>query len=516
MKKLLIFLTIYTFSGWFIPGALAQLDQVLRLEIPPENTTDNLVYDVTPIGEKGLLVSTQPRYSSYGADNFWTITRFDTVLNRVWEKQIDIDRGFYPAKVYQDSSFLYVLLNKDESVKFKIFRMDTGSGEFEMIEGSALTQVYVTEFKVMGNTAYIGGAVNYRPVVIAFSFIDRRSRVLPALYEPKSELVGIDIDSQHGSANIIVFNSERRQSKLVLKSFDYSGRITKNLPLESQRDKNLHTAKVASLSETEQFVFGNYTIRNSPYSQGIYLARLTDNKQEAIQYFRFNDFRNFFEYMKPRRKERVKSRISKLREKGREMQLHYRFLLHDIIETDNQYIMVAEAYYPQYRSNSMYGYFPSGMRGGSYYDRVFDGYRYTHAVVCGFDKAGNLLWDNSFEIMDYKNYSLREVVEVAVDGDKIVLAYPEEGTIHTKVIRGNDVLKSKEKYPVKTNFEGDKITDSQDASIDHWYGPYFISWGFQEIYNGRDANVKPNREVFYLNKVIYRAEVSTTLLPEQK
>jgi hypothetical protein len=84
------------------------------------------------------------------------------------------------------------------------------------------------------------------------------------------------------------------------------------------------------------------------------------------------------------------------------------------------------------------------------------------------------------------------------------------------VIRGNDVLKSKEKYPVKTNFEGDKITDSEDASIDHWYGPYFISWGFQEIYNGRDAKVKPNREVFYMNKVVYRAEVPTTLLPEQK
>jgi hypothetical protein len=102
-----------------------------------------------------------------------------------------------------------------------------------------------------------------------------------------------------------------------------------------------------------------------------------------------------------------------------------------------------------------------------------------------------------------------------VEEDKIVLAYPEEGTVHTKVIRGNDVLKSKEKYTIKTNFENDRVTNAEDASIDHWYGPYFISWGFQEIYNGKDTGVKPNREVFYLNKLTYRSEAST-LLPEQK
>jgi small nuclear ribonucleoprotein (snRNP)-like protein len=514
LKKLLLFLLILAAPGPLLP-AWAQLDQMLRLEIDPPKGTDNLIYDVTPIGDKGLLVSTQPRYTTYGNDNYWTIARYDTSLTQVWEKRFDIDKGMQPSQVYQDSAFLYVLLTRDESLKFKIFRMDYLTGEHEMIEGSSLTYVYVTDFKVLGNTAYLGGAVNFRPVVIAFNFLDKRSRVLPALYEPRSELVGIEIDNTHRVANIVVFNAERRQSRLYLKSFDFMGKITKNLPLESQKDKTLHTAKITSLNDSEQFVLGNYTIKNSPYSQGIYLAKLNNNQQEYIKYFRFNDFRSFFDYMKPRRRERVKNRISRLREKGREMQLHYRFLMHDLIETKDQYIVVAEAYFPQYRSNSVYGFYPVGMRGNSYYDRIFDGYRYTHAVVCGFDKSGNLLWDNCFEILDYKNYQLREIVEVAVEEDKIVLAYPEEGTVHTKVIRGNDVLKSKEKYTIKTNFENDRVTNAEDASIDHWYGPYFISWGFQEIYNGKDTGVKPNREVFYLNKLTYHSEAST-LLPEQK
>jgi hypothetical protein len=210
--------------------------------------------------------------------------------------------------------------------------------------------------------------------------------------------------------------------------------------------------------------------------------------------------------MKPKRKARVKNKIVKKREKGKEYQLRYRVLLHDIIEKDNQYIVIGEAYYPQYRSTSMYGGFGRG-----YNDRIFDGYKYTHAVVCGFDKKGNLLWDNCFEIQDVTNYYLEEMVKVAVDDDKIILAYPQDGQLATKLIKGNEVVKNKENYPIKTNFEGDKVLNSEDVNVSDWYGKYFISWGHQEISNTKDAGVKNNRKVFYLNKVTYRTEATTLL-----
>ncbi len=510
MKKILLLLTLIWMYGQYIPVTLAQLDQALRLEIVPHKEEDR-IYDVTSLGDKGVLVSTQPRYSAYGNENYWSITRYDTTFGQQWERRFELERGFEPTRTDLDSNYLYVLLSLPESTKIKVFRLDYNTGEGEFIEGSTLAYVNVSEFKVLGNTAYIGGAVNFRPVVIAFSFFDKRSRVLPALYESRSELSGIGIDSYQNVANIVVSNIGRRQSRLYLKSFDYSGKILKNIQLQSQKDKNLQTGKVTHLNEEEQVVLGNFSFKNSPYSQGIYMVKLDGDQQSFIKYYNFNDFENFFSFMKPRRQERVKMRILHLRERGKELQHRYRLLLHDIIETKDQYILVAEAYYPQYRSSSFYGY--SSLNRG--YDRVFDGYRYTHAVVCGFDKSGKLLWDNCFQIMDHTSYYLSEIVKVAVEDDKIVLAYPEEGTINTKVIRGNHVLKDKENYKIKTNFEGDKVTDSEDASIDHWYGPYFITWGFQEIYNSKDAGVKPNRKVFYLNKINYRSDAAS-LLPEQK
>jgi hypothetical protein len=491
--------------GCSLPVAWAQLDQVLRLEIVPQKE-DNELYNVISMAEMGILVSTQTEYP-VGGNHTWNFTRYDTMLNKVWEKQYVLKAEYIPTKVYKNEGFLYVLLTQRESLKIGIFRMDFNNGDSEMIEGNTLAYIDVTHFKVLSNTAYIGGLVRYRPVVIAFNFFDKRSRVLPAMYEPNSELNELDINNNDNVIDVVMFNAGRRKSNLLIKSFDYGGRLLRNMVVQSNREKSLQTGKISKLNDEEQFLIGNYSIRNSPYSQGMYMAKFNGDQQEYINYYKFNDFENFFNFMKPKRKARVKNRIVKKREKGKEYQLRYRVLLHDIIEKDNQYILIGEAFYPQYRSSSAYG----SLSARGYSDRIFDGYKYTHAVVCGFDKEGNLLWDNCFEIQDYTSFTLEQVVKVAVDEDKIVLVYPQEETLNTKLIKGNEVVKGKESYPIKTNFAGDKILNSEDANVSEWYDKYFITWGHQEISNNKDAGVKNNRKVFYLNKITYNASEATML-----
>ncbi|MDJ1472459.1 hypothetical protein QNI19_33065 [Cytophagaceae bacterium DM2B3-1] len=510
MKKRILILAVLL--AWINPILTrAQLNQVLRLELPlKEDDYEDLIYDVTPLEKQGLLVSTQPRFPSGRDGNVWNITRYDTTLHQIWANQYKVDHLFEPVNTYLDSSYYYVLLAQPDSKKFKIFRLDLITGDHEWMDGNTLTYIYMTEFKVLSNTAFIGGIVNYRPVVLTFNFFDKRTRVLPALYEPRTELNHIQIDPYQRISNVLIYTQERNHGKLSVRSFDYSGKVVQNVTLESPKEKGLITGRITSLNEQEKLIMGHYAYKNLPYSQGLFMAKLNGNNQEYIKYFQFNDFKNFFNFMKPRRQEKIKERILKKRQKGKEMLLHYKLLMHDIIETSDQYILVAEAFYPQYRSGTSYGYAyaPIGNLGRSYGDRVFEGYHYTHAVICGFDKSGNLLWDNSFEIQNIVNYNLREMVEVAFDQDKIILTYPEEGEIHTKVIRGNDVLKEKEKFKIATNFEEDKVIDSDDVNIDFWYNKYFISWGTQEIQGARTVG-SSKRRVFYLNKITYDANLTT-------
>jgi hypothetical protein len=67
---------------------------------------------------------------------------------------------------------------------------------------------------------------------------------------------------------------------------------------------------------------------------------------------------------------------------------------------------------------------------------AFEGYKYTHAVVFGFDRRGRLIWDNSFEINDVTSYTLDQFVHVSLSDEEMALLYMYENEIRTKVIEG--------------------------------------------------------------------------------
>lgn len=217
------------------------------------------------------------------------------------------------------------------------------------------------------------------------------------------------------------------------------------------------------------------------------------------------------------------ARIQRQKEKGRDLKLQYRLLVHDIIQRNGQYVMVAEVYYPEYRNNNwnapgmmggfgMGGFGMGGFGFGNPWNNgfyapyrnypVFDGYVYTHAVIAGFDLQGNLLWDNSFEINDVKTFVLKEKVKVNFEEGQINLAYNQGGKLKTKVIRGSEVVEGKESVEL-ANYEGDKVRKSFTDDVEYWYGNHFLAWGYQRIRNDENAQARGRREVFYFEKVAF-------------
>ena len=132
--------------------------------------------------------------------------------------------------------------------------------------------------------------------------------------------------------------------------------------------------------------------------------------------------------------------------------------MHDIIVKNGEYIFVGEAYYPVYHTEShtvtrLETYSVPGVNGQSSYQtrpvttteykQVFDGYRFTHALVAGFDEQGAKKWDNCFEMGDIQTYSLREKIKVDQSENKIGMAYVIGNSIVSKYIDGNKVVEGK-------------------------------------------------------------------------
>ena len=92
----------------------------------------------------------------------------------------------------------------------------------------------------------------------------------------------------------------------------------------------------------------------------------------------------FLEYLPARKQAKVERKQKRKEKKGKEMNINYLIASHDIIKKGDKYIMLGEAYYPTYRTETR-----TDANGNVTYRTVFDGYQYTHAVVAGFDKDGH-------------------------------------------------------------------------------------------------------------------------------
>jgi hypothetical protein len=203
--------------------------------------------------------------------------------------------------------------------------------------------------------------------------------------------------------------------------------------------------------------------------------------------------------LNPKREEKIKSRISQRKQKGKDIKLRYRLLLHDIIPTEEGWVMVAEIFYPEYKSNSnATGW--STWRNYRIGSDIYNNFRYSHAIICGFDKNGKLLWDNSVSLKEIESSELNAKVQITQQGDYQILAYPDESFIRTVVIRKNEKAKDLEGFDLKTGTELEKITNAERSSLAAWYGHSFLAYGYQSV---KKNNEVLNRDVFYITKLTY-------------
>ena len=132
-------------------------------------------------------------------------------------------------------------------------------------------------------------------------------------------------------------------------------------------------------------------------------------------------------------------------------------------------------------------------------NQQFDGFKYTHAVVAGFDQKGNMLWDNSFSFENVKSMNLKEKVKINVQNDEITLVYSNKGKLASKIVKGTEVIEGTKTIDIDTQRDGDKVRDTETDDIEYWHQNFYLAWGYQKIANRNDGT----RRVFYLNKIAF-------------
>jgi hypothetical protein len=482
----------------------AQIIQSNRIEIPL--FFDDQSFEVINAYQDGLFI-----FRKIIVDNVEVLDliKLDSTCTQRWRGQLPITPKFILMGKKVEKNLLYLLFRFQDYSKnnFELFVVDQANGKYVNYSIKNFIPFSPNDFHVTKTAVLIGGYFNRVPVVIYFSLVNEKTKVLPGLFNETGELTQVRT-YEDGTIDVLISGLNIKGQKTIwVKNYDPDGDLLSNQALEPEDNKNLIFARSIKSDNQLQLIAGVYGARNTEYSRGMFMASIDASGMQTIRYYNFGDLQNFFKYMRAKREIRVKSRIERRKIKGKKIRFNYRIMVHEIVPYNNQYILLGEAFYPRYTSadRSYYSNFFNPLRTGSYYTRdgrIFDGYYYTHAVVMGFSNDGELLWDNSFEINDVKTFTLEQFVKLEVQKDKIALLYLFENQIRTKIIKGNEVLEGKASEPIQTKVENDVIKNhSTDLNhLEYWYNQYFYAYGIQEISNPNSGQ----RRVFFINKVSYK------------
>lgn len=479
------------------PSNAQQVLQTDRYELPLDR---NDYYEVMPSQEDGIFLYRRLYATS---DDKIEIIKLDTTFNVNWKGYLSVDkRMLLMAKRAVRGQFFLLLRQPDaKRNNMQLFAVSQDNGAYINYQIRNFIPFGPTEFQITEKAALIGGYYNQVPVVLYFSFVTQRSKILPGLLNESGELTQVKVFEDGTFDVLISARNYKKQQTVWIKSYDAEGDLQSNYALDPEENKHLIFARAMKTDENVQLIAGVYGGRNSEYSRGLFLASVDPSGLQQLRYYNYGDLENFFRYMKAKREKRVKDRIERRKIMGKRIRFSYRFLVHEIVPYKNQYVLLGEAFYPRYKSvDPSYGFFTGGSQYSSIRNgRIFDGYSYTHAVVMGFDEKGKLLWDNSFEINDVRTFTLEQFVKLEVQEDRIALLYLFENELRSKIIQDDEVLEGKTFEPIKT-IRVDEIVKKEEtelSKLDYWYQNFFYAYGIQEIANPGTGK----RRVFFINKI---------------
>ena len=489
----------------------AQVIQTARYEL--QATGDGSEYKIIPWQEHGLLI--YRRVESIDQNDILFFIKLDTALHEEWVNSVSVSRQLSLVFARGHSSTAYILFKPRNSFgDFQLFSLGQDSATSKLYTIKNIIPFNPVMFEIGKNAVVIAGYYNYRPMAIHYSLETGQSKLLPGFFNEPGELDQLTIQSD-GVINVVIStrNGEKRLG-LTIMSYTPDGSTLMNTIIQPPSDKNILFGRMVTLPNDSTVVAGVYG-KNQEYSRGIFIASIDPAGEYIVRYYNFADLKNFFRYLKVSRQNRIQERIERKRIKGKKPRFNYRIVVHEFVPYKNHYLLLGEAFYPVYKSAGYTASRPYTYYFGRYNmpsnnwqrDYVFDGYRYTHAVVLGIAKDGRLLWDNSFETKDLKSYTLDQYVHTLF-GENLALFYSYNNKIYTKIIQGSQVVTPKNEEAIKSKFDADQVkrNSAGNHSLIYWYGKYLLSFGEQDLQNLTTPNVAFNRRVFYINKFTYREQ----------
>jgi hypothetical protein len=506
MKKLLfIILTLASLTGTGQTG-------VVRLEFEAAVNSD--IYKLVPLAERGFLVFFETKDFADDKSKSWFFTSYDAYFKESWKANIPVVAGAEYQDYCLNDTLLYLFFLDPGKVKqgsenFQVITIDLANGLSYETRGNLPSESMFKKFLVAGERIFIAlNLKNEQAAVFSVDFNSGPVREFHLAYADQNFIEDIAYDPQN---NILLCNVanylSRRQNKMYLLALDRDAALVYDMEISPVvTGKYLNTARIFVADSNRYFLIGTYgglatkipsqTEYFGTESAGIFTTRIKDRGQEFMNYYNFMEFKNLRAGSSARDFYKVQKKKDR---ESSEYSLNYEILMHDPELHDSTFVVMMEAFYPEFRTVSDISYDYWG-RPVTHTYNVFDGYRFFNSMLACVNYNGELIWDNSLEINTVPTWRLDKKTAYFFDGEPVILYYNDGTKISYRICLENVELESFTKMDLETSQTGDKITAIGQNRLVHWFGYYFLAYGYHTIQNNLVPE-KNERTVFYINKI---------------
>jgi len=465
----------------------------VRLELPSTPRLNAWRLVVLPNSE--YMVYEAEAEKIFGRQRKWFFRKYNQNFELDWQTDwTSQPKLFFLGNAYDQKQF-FGLFGALKAEEYQLLGIDTQTGKQQEYNFFTIKKLVVDSFEVIDSVCFLAGSVKNTPLVLRIDLKTKKSRVLPTSLDEDFELLALEKDKENKLIYVASVQEKNKQTRLFIKSFEKDGSLHNAAELLPEEGINLLSTKINFVGKDEFLVVGTYAKNNLQTAEGIYIAKFKDRQQVFLNYYAFTDLRNFYSYLPENQQDKMKEKKEKKEAKGKEFTIRYRLLVHDLRKFDDQYLFVAEAYYPVYRSEDQMNWAMNRRWAMPQSSRVFDGFVYTHALMLTFDANGKILFDQTSEIKNVKLQNLQKLVSTQLVADSLSLLYSNNGKIYTSMYKKDQLLEKKE-LKIRPLNSDEILRFSTENRVGFWSKNRFLAWGYQSV-----RSPEKRRHVFYVNQI---------------
>ncbi|MDT8392889.1 MAG: hypothetical protein RQ761_03535 [Bacteroidales bacterium] len=512
---ILILLSFWLASG-LAHHAAAQNKDPIRVELNANLDMED--YQLIPCGKNGVFVFFESNQAGKAEDTRrWHFAMYNKHFKQQWVADTALIYGAKFKGYAADAQYTYLFFIDEDKQKspynFQVLRLDYDIDSFALINASIPENSEPVGFEIVDEQAVVAlNNSSYEPQIAMLDLISGAVKIINPEIEGLNIIQQMFYDDTQRNWYFVVDNYlGKKQNAIIVLKANANGQVIKTFMINTViENKVLNEARIASTEGDTLLIAGTYhnhaaKLRSTTDEEGIesagyFFCRFEGETQTLINYYNFLEFEEMYRSLSSKTLAEVRRKAEKQKNKGEEYSLDYTVLLHDVVHYDNEFVIISEAYYPEYRTvtNMYYDYY--GRPIPQTYT-VFDGFKYISGIVASFNRQGEMNWDNGVELIGILTFNLSKYTGSFVSGDELALFYSNANKVNYKMMGSGREPGSLQNINLEKFYKGDKVMEDLGSRIIHWYNNYFICYGYQTIKNNRISGGK--RTIFYFHKLAF-------------